>query len=145
MVLSWMPRLVASAAQRLEVKTVPLSEVMMSGRPNLVIQPLRRARRQSSVVEPYIGTTSGYLAALLMAVKRYLKPPEEGRGPTMSTWMWPNLLVGGSKLPMPDSVCRDTLLDWQGTHALAQFLASLLMESHTKRWRRSLAVVLRDG
>ena len=104
MVWSWIPRVVASAAQRLDVKTEPLSEVMTSGRPNLAIQPFRRAHRQSSVVAFFMGIASGHLVDLSMVVNRYLEPPDEGRGPTTSTCMWPNLLVGGSKLPMPDSV-----------------------------------------
>ena len=55
-----------------EVKTAPLSEVVTYRRTNLEIQPLRRAWRHLSVVAPCIGTSSGHLVALLMAVKRYL-------------------------------------------------------------------------
>ena len=99
-----MPSVVARAAQRLDVKTEPLSEVMTSGRPNLAIQPSRRARRQSVVVAVFMGVASGHLVDLSIVVNRYLKPPEDGRGPTTSTWMWPNLLVGWLNLPMPDSV-----------------------------------------
>ena len=84
-VWSSMPSDDASAAQRLDVKTEPRSEVMTSGRPNLAIHPSRRARRQSLVVALFIGVASGHLVDLSMVVNRYLKPPEEGRGPTTST------------------------------------------------------------
>ena len=57
-----------------EVKTDPLSDVMVSGRPNLEIHVSMRAVTQESVEASVIGTASGHLVDLSMMVKMYRKP-----------------------------------------------------------------------
>ena len=79
------PSLVASCVHKAEVKTDPLSEVIVSGRPNLAIQPSMSAVTQESVVASVIGVASGHLVDLSIVVNRYLYPSDDGSGPTMST------------------------------------------------------------
>ena len=76
-----------------DVKGVPLSDVMCCGTPWAAIQ-LMRAFRQDWVVASVMGMASGHLVDLSMIVKRYLKPSDLGRGPTISTCIWENLRVG---------------------------------------------------
>ena len=76
------------------MKTDPLSDVMWSGRPKRAIQAFRRADAQVDVVVFSIGTASGHLVERSMIVKRYWWLSEGGSGPTMSTCMWANRLVG---------------------------------------------------
>ena len=83
--------------QSADVKEEPLSEVMCKGTPNLDIHVDSRALAQSAAVADFIGTASGHLVARSTMVKRYLKSSDGGRGPTTSTWMWENLLVGTGK------------------------------------------------
>jgi hypothetical protein len=59
-----------------DVNCGPLSLVMMSGTPNLWIQPCRRAAAQSAAVVEESGK-----------VNRYENPEERGSGPTKSTCM----------------------------------------------------------
>ena len=54
------------------MKTEPLSEVIVSGRPNVAIQPSMSAVTQESVVASFMGVASGHLVDLSMAVNRYL-------------------------------------------------------------------------
>ena len=75
---------------------VPLSDVISSGTPKRAIQWLSRASTQFSVFAVLIGTASGHLVDRLMMVKRYRCSLEAGSGPTMSTCMCPNLLLGCS-------------------------------------------------
>jgi hypothetical protein len=70
-----------------DVNWGPLSLVMISGTPNLWIQPWRRAAAQSAAVVEVSGTASGQRVVLSTTVNRYENPEERGRGPTRSTWM----------------------------------------------------------
>ena len=49
---------------------------------------------QVSVVASGMGMASGHLVERSMMEKMYRAPLETGRGPTMSTWMWPKRLSG---------------------------------------------------
>ena len=66
-----MPSLLASWFQRVDVKTDPLSEVMLSGRPNLEIQASMRVETKESVEASVIGTASGHLVDRSIFVKMY--------------------------------------------------------------------------
>jgi hypothetical protein len=77
-----------------DVNGGPLSLVMMQGKPNRCIYPVRRAFAQSAVVVPDKGKASGQLVVLSMIVKMCVSPAETGSGPTISTWMCVNLLCG---------------------------------------------------
>jgi hypothetical protein len=57
-----------------EVNWLPLSEVRVSGTPNLEIQVEINARTQDSAVIEDNGTTSGHLVLLSIIVSRYEKP-----------------------------------------------------------------------
>ena len=59
------------ADQRLDVKFVPLSDVMVSGRPNREIQAVR-ASMQDSAVASLMGKASGHLVVRSIAVNIYL-------------------------------------------------------------------------
>ena len=65
-----MPSRRASCVQRCDVKEVPRSEVMCSGRSNLEIQLERRAAAQEAVVISVIGTVSGHLVDRSIIVNR---------------------------------------------------------------------------
>ena len=99
------PNCLLTASHNVDVKLVPLSEVMTSGKPNVEIQETKALMHESAVAS-LIGTASGHLDCLSIMVNRYLKLFEGGRGPTMSTCICPNLLEGSLKDPIPDSVCR---------------------------------------
>jgi hypothetical protein len=77
-----------------EVNWGPLSLVIISGTPNLWIQPWRRAAAQSAAVVEVSGTASGQRVVLSTTVNRYENPEERGRGPTRSTWMWEKRRTG---------------------------------------------------
>jgi hypothetical protein len=57
-----------------EVNWLPLSEVRVSGTPNLEIQVEINARTQDSAEIEDNGTTSGHLVLLSIIVSRYEKP-----------------------------------------------------------------------
>ena len=80
-----------------------------------------------------------------MIVSKYQWSLETGRGPTMSTWMCPNLLLGCSNSPTPDSVCRWTFARWHWTQDLAQSLVSFAMPFHTNFSVISLVMVRQKG
>ena len=65
-----MPRRCANWVHSAEVKTNPLSDVIVSGRPNLAIHDSRRAATQESVEASVIGTASGHLVERSIIVKR---------------------------------------------------------------------------
>ena len=70
-------------AQMDEVNWLPLSEVMMAGRPNLAIQLLMRASTGVSLSMEAKGMASSRLLDRSMMVKRYRKPSlEKVRGHT---------------------------------------------------------------
>ena len=69
-----------------EVKWAPLSLVITAGTPNLEIHPWNMAEAHSTAEIP------GHLVDLSMHVKWYVKPLDEGKGPTRSTCTCANLL-----------------------------------------------------
>ena len=68
------PNLWPSCVQRAEVKTDPLSEVMVSGRPNCDIHASMRAETQDLVEASVIGTVSGHIFERSIAVNIYWHP-----------------------------------------------------------------------
>ena len=69
MVRCRIPRLVLMASHNDDVKLVPLSEVIVSGRPNVEIQ-LMSAVVQVSAEMSLMGIASGHLVALSIIVNR---------------------------------------------------------------------------
>ena len=63
----------------------------------------------------------------------------------MSTWRWPNLLLGWANFPKPVSVWRVTLDFWQGMQAVAHDLTSAVMESQIYLFLISFVAVFLDG
>ena len=120
----------ASDDQTSDVKTEPRSDVMCSGRPNLLIQASSRADAHDKVVASSFGIASSHLVDLSMIVNRYRLPSELGSGPTISTWMCPNRRVGCWKLPRDALVCLCTLLRWQLTHVRVQVVMSNKLLCH---------------
>ena len=82
------------ADHRDEVNWAPLSLVITAGTPNLEIHPWNMAEAKSAAAIPVRGTASGHLVDLSMHVKRYVKPLDEGKGPTRSTCTCANILKG---------------------------------------------------
>jgi hypothetical protein len=68
-----------------DVNCAPRSLVMIAGTPKRDIQPWNIAEAHSAAEIPAKGITSGHLVDLSIQVKRYVKPCDEGRGPTRST------------------------------------------------------------
>ena len=128
-----------------DVKTDPRSDVMCSGRPNLLTQALSRAVAQDMVEASSMGTASGHLEDLSITVKRYRLPSEIGKGPTTSTCMCPKRRVGCGKLPMDDFVCRCILLRWQLIHVRVHTAISFFMECHTNLFVTSCTVARIEG
>ena len=60
----------------------------------LEIHPWNMAEAHSSAEIPVRGIASCHLVDLSMHVKRYVKPLDEGKGPTRSTCTCANLLKG---------------------------------------------------
>ena len=75
-----------------EVNCVPLSEMIVDGKPKIEIQWSRRALHTVSDVISEMGTAMGNLVVLSIMVSMYLQPLDSFRGPTKSTWMVLNLL-----------------------------------------------------
>jgi hypothetical protein len=68
---------------------------MEEGTPNLQIQPEKRAFAHVKEDVSLNGTTSHHLVVLSTMVNKCVQPSlEGGKGPTMSTWTWSNLLRG---------------------------------------------------
>ena len=64
------PSSLANDDQMSDVNTEPRSDVICSGRPNLLIQALSMAVAQDIVEASSMGTASGHLEDLSMIVKR---------------------------------------------------------------------------
>jgi hypothetical protein len=81
-----MPSLPHNDAQEAEVNCAPLSEVRVSGTPNLATQLNRKASPQEAAEMSLRGTASNQREVRSTIVRRYRNPSEEaGKGPTMST------------------------------------------------------------
>ena len=74
-----------TADHKAEVNWVPLSLVITAGTPNLEIHPWNMAVAHSAAEIPTSGTASGQRVDLSIKVRRYVNPPDRGRGPTRST------------------------------------------------------------
>ena len=111
-----------------EVNWVPLSEVNWVGTPYLVIQPEIRVSVQVAAVMSCIGKASNQREDLSIMVNRYLLPQvAAGKGPTMSTWMWVNLLAGMAMGSTVAVCCLEALARshcWQSLHQAATSLLS---------------------
>jgi hypothetical protein len=77
-----------SCDQRADVNCVPLSEVIVLGTPNLVIQVEQNASAQAEAVMEDRGTASAHRVVRSTMVKMCVFPCEGGSGPTISTCMW---------------------------------------------------------
>ena len=128
-----------------DVKTEPRSDVMCSGRPNLLIQASSRAVAHDTVVASSIGIASGHLVDLSMIVNRYRFPSELGSGPTISTCMCPKRRVGCWKLPRDALVCLCILLRWQLTHVRVQAVIPFFIACQTNFSVTSCTVARMDG
>jgi hypothetical protein len=81
-----MPSLQHNDAQEAEENCVPLSDVSVSGTPNLATQWKRKASPQEAAEMSLSGTASNQREVRSTIVRRYMNPSAEaGRGPTMST------------------------------------------------------------
>jgi hypothetical protein len=65
----------------------PRSEVRLAGTPKWLIQSLNSACAQAAAVVEASGMASGQREYLSTTVRRCVKPPEGGSGPTMSMLM----------------------------------------------------------
>ena len=81
-----MPILLMTSCQRSEVKFVPRSVTIDSGRPYREIH-CRTCLRHVSADCVRRGNASVHRVALSMIVRIYLYPWEGGRGPTISMWI----------------------------------------------------------
>ena len=70
---------------RAEVNCAPLSEVIVCGTPNLVIQDEQKTSAQAEAVVEDRGTASAHRVVRSTMVKMCVKPCEGGSGPTIST------------------------------------------------------------
>ena len=75
------------AFQSLAVNVLPLSLVILAGKPKFRIQPCMKAVQQFWAVASTKGSTSNYLVVRSTIVSRYRYPWEGGKGPTISTWI----------------------------------------------------------
>ena len=66
----------------------PLSVVIKAGTPNSATHLLMKALATVSVSILGIGIASGQRVNLSMIVRIYLQSPDNGKGPTISMWMW---------------------------------------------------------
>ena len=81
------------ADHRDEVNLASLSLVITAGTPIIEIHPWNMAEAHTAEI-PVRGIASGHLVDLSMHVKRYVKPLDEGKGPTRSICTCANLLKG---------------------------------------------------
>jgi len=77
-----------SCDQSADVNCVPLSEVIVWGTPNLVIQVEQKASAQAEAVVEDRGTASAHRVVRSTMVKMCVKPCEGGSGPTIATCTW---------------------------------------------------------
>ena len=82
-----MPNKLHSEDQTEDMNWEPQSEVMVVGTPNLEIHPENKAWAQLVAEMAERRIASGQRVVRSITVRRYLKPPEEGNGPTMSMWI----------------------------------------------------------
>ena len=133
-----------TSCHRSDVKFVPLSVTIDSGRPYREIH-CRTCLRHVSADCVRRGKASVHLVALSMIVRIYLYPCDGGRGPIISMWIWANLFGAVSYGCMPDSTCVVVLKAWQLWHSLTQRFISFLMLSQIYRVVKSFVVELAEG
>ena len=138
------PILSMTSCHRSEVKFVPLSVTIDSGKPYLEIH-WRTCLRHVSADCVRMGNASVHLVALSMIVRIYLYPSDGGNGPTISRWIWANLFDVGSYGCMPDSTCVDILYVWHWWHSLTHRLMSFLMLSQMYLVVMSFVVEFEEG
>ncbi len=83
----WMLSRLHRAAHREEMNWGLQSDVMTAGTPNLLTIPETKHLRSQLLWWRRWGMASGQQEVLFMIVNRWVKPFDEGRGPTRSTWM----------------------------------------------------------
>ena len=85
------PDLVAQITPYFDSNWAPLPVVIVPGIPKRAIHPLKKA---TAKVLARISTNGNRSTE----VRRYIKPSEYGRGPTISICTWSNLSVGSKNL-----------------------------------------------
>ena len=91
------PRRAAISLRNDDVNCDPRSEEISPGTQKQAIQPVMRACTHSGVVIPRSGIASGQRVLRSIIVRRYVKPEEKGKGPTVSMFICENLFSGTEK------------------------------------------------
>jgi hypothetical protein len=128
---SWIPHMLAREWKSCDSNCRPWSVVKVCGHPKRVIHPDTKARDTVTAVISGRGMSSGQRVMRSTAVRQYLKPPDIGSGPRMSTWTCWNGDVGEVKCPSGVVVCLVTLDRWQDWHVRAHVRQSFRMPGHT--------------
>jgi hypothetical protein len=116
-----------------EVNWVPLSVVMVPGKPKHATQLAMKTSVQVLASMLRSGNASTHLVDLSMAVNRYTRPSEEaGRGPTRSTCTLENLRAGMGMAWSGADGCLWTFPPWHYWQSLHMAAMSLAMPSQTK-------------
>ena len=87
-----MPRLACTSFHMFAVKVLPLSVVIILGRPNLCTHPRMKAVEQLAAVASGRGRASNHRVVRSSMVNRYRMDSDGGRGPTMSNCRSLNLV-----------------------------------------------------
>jgi hypothetical protein len=87
----------------------PWSVVMVCGQPKRDIQPDSRPCATVTVVMSCRDMTSGQRVKRSTAVRHYVNPADDGRGPIRSMWTCRKRAAGNVKSPKGVAVCRETL------------------------------------
>ena len=116
----------------------PWSVVMTEGTPNCATRPATNALATVSAVISAIGIASGQCVKQSTHVSMYVKPFEDGNGPTVSRWIWSNRVSSVAKVENEVTVCRCIFNLWHCRHIRAHLLTSEFMFGHTNHavtWR----------
>ena len=81
-----------------DVNCGPRSDEITPGTSKRAIQPVMRACTHSGVVMPFRGIASDQRVFRSIIVRRYVKPGEKRKDPTMSMFMYENLFSGTKKM-----------------------------------------------
>lgn len=110
-----------------EVNWVPRSDVSVCGTPKRAIHVEQKASAQALAVMEVSGVASAQRVVRSIMVRMWVKPCDEGSGPTMSMWMWEKRREGMGMATGGGVMCLWVFDFWHGTHCCAQRLTSLAM------------------
>jgi hypothetical protein len=113
---------------------------MVSGQPNLNIQPVSRAHATLSPVMSRIGTTSGQRVKCLTVVRQYVLHNDVGRGPRGPCGLEENRLSPNGVI-----VWRVNLKCWQDWQPHVHVWQTFCTPGHTKCHATSFAIVFVPG